>query len=174
MVAALCLNSVPYPSTGLLFELAVGWHARTRLQASHGSPIPRFDDLMTEIASKFLKDVADYDHFPPRYPEDAEYGLRELARQIPQFSTLQRIEDAKARKSHGTTYEYGDKEVMFYSKKLPHSPSCQYQYPDTFCRPFARCKMDRASTHPRERQALPGLAHLRCDTVLQFEDAIYL
>ena len=114
-MAALCSDSVPYPSTGGLFELAVGWHARTRLQAAHGGAIPTSVALTKRAAAKLLKNIADFDVAPPRYPEDTEYGLREVFRQLPRLSMLQRIQDAKKRQPRGTIYEYGDEEVLLYS-----------------------------------------------------------
>ncbi|KAJ9608804.1 hypothetical protein H2200_006575 [Cladophialophora chaetospira] len=117
-VAALCSDSVPYPSTGGLFELAVGWHARTRLQATHGSAIPRSAELTEEAAAQLLRDMADFDSAPPRYPEDAEHGLKEVFRQLPQISVLQRIEAAKKREPRGTIYEYGEREVLLYNLTL--------------------------------------------------------
>lgn len=114
-VAALCSDSAPFPSSGGLFELAVGWHARTRLQATQGATIPRSKELTTDAVATFLKEVAEFEKIPPRYPEDAEYGLNDLIRQLPRRSVLDVIADAKKRQPQGSIYEYSDKEVMLYS-----------------------------------------------------------
>ena len=113
-VAALCSDSVPYPSTGGLFELAVGWHARTRLQASGGSTIPSSEELSMESALKMLREVASFER--PSYPQESENGLREVFNQVPKMTTLQKIQDAKRRPSRESMYTYNDRDVMLYSK----------------------------------------------------------
>jgi len=90
-VALLSSDIVPYPSTGGLYELAGGWHSRTRLQSIHNGRLS--------------------------YPEESEHGLKEIVAQLLQSSLLSRIEDAKTRRIQGTIFEYGDKEVILYSKQ---------------------------------------------------------
>ncbi|KIX07897.1 uncharacterized protein Z518_02551 [Rhinocladiella mackenziei CBS 650.93] len=91
-VALLCSDVVPYPSTGALYELAAGWHARTRLEASHRGIIS--------------------------YPEESKHGLKEVARLLPPSSVLARIEDAKSRRIQGTTFEYTEREILLYNLTL--------------------------------------------------------
>jgi hypothetical protein len=114
-VAALVSDSLPFPSTGGLYELAVGWHARTRLQAGRAMRVPSSTDISITEASEFWRGLSSYDQ--PGYPEDAAQGLLEVQRSI-RFDALQRIRNAKRRKAQGTVFEYTDNEVMLYSGTL--------------------------------------------------------
>ena len=114
-VGLLCSDAVPYPSTGAIFELAAGWHARTRLQQSRGATIPSYGSDCGPV-SGFLDEVATFDASSSTYPERSKQGLQDMAHALPQNSVLSKIEQAKARKTRGTRYEYNFKDVILYSE----------------------------------------------------------
>lgn len=113
-VALMSSDVLEYSSTGVFFELGVGWHGRTRQQKSSGAQVPREGELASGNASEFLKQVADFTS--PSYPEGAVDPPQEPGGMLSQTAVLAKIEDAKRRTISGTVYEYGDKEVILYSK----------------------------------------------------------
>ncbi|OQV01357.1 hypothetical protein CLAIMM_06733 isoform 2 [Cladophialophora immunda] len=115
-VALISSDALRFSSTSAFFELGVGWHGRTRQQKSSGAQVPREEELASGSASKFLKQVADFTNLI--YSEEMPGALQETVGLLSQSAVLARIKDAKRRTISGTTYEYGDREVILYNLTL--------------------------------------------------------
>lgn len=126
-VALMCSDSLESSSTSVFFELGVGWHGRTRQQKSRGAQVPREGELASGTVSEFLKQVADF--ASPSYPEESADALQETVRLLSQSAVLSKIEAAKQRTVPGTTYEYGDKDVILYSKSIHPPLQCPLPHP---------------------------------------------
>ena len=116
MVALLSSDERLDPPTGGLYELGAGWHARTRLQTSHGCEIRLAE---SDDASSTLVQMADFDGAPVQYREELDGGLRDLACRIPQRSVSNKVEQVKRRQSRSSVFTFTVKDVTLYSEGIP-------------------------------------------------------
>ncbi|KAK5054520.1 hypothetical protein LTR84_001411 [Exophiala bonariae] len=115
-VALMCSNIVPYPSTGGLYEIGGGWHARTRLEANGGIEWNETEHLGGEEALKCLATITNFEL--KSYPEEYENGLKRLHDQVYRQGTLGRIEDAKKVQGDGSIFEYTQRDAILYNLTL--------------------------------------------------------
>ncbi|KAJ5659249.1 Peroxisomal hydratase-dehydrogenase-epimerase [Penicillium longicatenatum] len=126
LVALLCSDAAPEPSTKGLYECGSGWFGRTRWERSggHGFPV---DVKLTpeEVLSKWEK-IVNFDDGRADHPEDAADGsARAMANMDNRSggsesknSYLQNIEQAKAASTDGTAFDYTDRDVILYNLSL--------------------------------------------------------
>ena len=114
-VAFMCSDSVSYPSTGGLYEIGGGWHARTRLEANRGIDWGGRELSDVSSVAATLKELANF-QTPFSYPEDHEKGLRSLTDQVRRRGTLARIESAKNARGEGSRFGYTQRDIILYSK----------------------------------------------------------
>lgn len=118
MVALLCSDDVPFPSTGGIYEVNGGWQGRTRLQRSAGSPVSVKSDQEVpaglDMIAKFNKHSS--------YLEDGPSGYRHIMAILKTARAVEKIEAAQAARGRGGVYEYNHKDVILYSKFKPRKP----------------------------------------------------
>ena len=127
MVVALCSDSVPKPSTGGLFEVGSGWHARTRWQRSGGHGFPVDVKLTPEAVVKNWSDIVNFDDGRADNPEDGQDGLQSIMNNMQNkaggkggnsegdSAVLDNIAKAKTMQASGTQFKYDDRDVVLYN-----------------------------------------------------------
>lgn len=128
LVLLLCSDQVPDPPTGLLFEVASGWQARTRWQRSSGYGFPVGIKLTPETVIEKWSKIFDFNDGRASHPEsirDRIGGAREVAQSKSNKSEpnnnkdyLAIIENMKNAKPIGTEFSYNDKDVILYNLSL--------------------------------------------------------
>ena len=131
MVIALCSDLVPSPSTGGLFEVGSGWHARTRWQRSGGHGFPIDAKLTPEAIAKVWNRIIDFNDGRSDHPEDPQDGIRGIMNNMEnrnggsqaghgksEGGYLASISEAKEMKSEGSPFRYDDKDVILYNLSL--------------------------------------------------------
>ena len=130
MVIALCSDRVPHPSTGGLYEVGSGWHARTRWQRSGGHGFPIDVSLTPEAVSRTWNEIVDFEDGRSDHPEDSMDGVKSIMRNMenkagppgqpdPGASDfLGRISKAQGMDAQGTVFAYDDKDVILYNLSL--------------------------------------------------------
>ncbi|KAE8397594.1 peroxisomal hydratase-dehydrogenase-epimerase [Aspergillus pseudonomiae] len=112
MVALLCSDRVPFPSTGAVYEVNGGWQGRTRLQRSAGSPVSYRPDQSVPAG---LDRIANFDKRGSSYPEDGPAGHRHLKEILKTARAVEKIEAGQAARGRGGIYEYNHKDVILYN-----------------------------------------------------------
>ena len=128
LVIALCSDKVPKPTSGNLYEVGSGWHARTRWQRSGGHGFPVDVKLTPEAVAKAFADIVNFDDGRADHPEDGQDGLRSMMNNMQNKAGgdsgqsgqgaseyLQNIENAKELQSKGTQFRYDDRDVILYN-----------------------------------------------------------
>lgn len=127
MVVALCSDKVPKPSTGLLFEVGSGWHARTRWQRSGGHGFPVDVKLTPEAILKAWSDIINFDDGRADHPEDSQDGLKSIMNNMQNKSggiqaageanteILENIKKAKGIQSEGSKFRYDERDIILYN-----------------------------------------------------------
>ncbi|KAL9045860.1 MAG: hypothetical protein Q9214_001174 [Letrouitia sp. 1 TL-2023] len=133
LVVALSSDKVPEPSTGGLYEVGSGWHARTRWQRSGGHGFPLDVKLMPEAILKAWDVITDFDDGRADHPENTQEGLKGIMRNMQNANTavagrgpspasgktendvLNKIEAAKRMNADGTTFQYDERDVILYN-----------------------------------------------------------
>lgn len=127
LVVALCSDQVPKPSTGGLFEVGSGWHARTRWQRSGGHGFPVDIKLTPEAVVKVWSSIINFDDGRADHPEDSQDSLKSIMDNMRNRSSavdkagesntdiLENIEKARKVQSEGTEFTYDDKDVILYN-----------------------------------------------------------
>ena len=133
LVALLCSDRVPDPSTGGLFEVGSGWFGRTRWQRSGGHGFPIDVKLTPEHVLGVWKDIVNFDDGRADHPEDSQDGIKSIMANMQNKSgggnqkssssdqnskILSNIESAKQMKAEGTPFVYDDKDVILYNLSL--------------------------------------------------------
>ena len=125
MVVALCSDLVPHPSTGGLYEVGSGWHARTRWQRSGGHGFPIDVSLTPEAVLKSWEEIVDFEDGRTDHPEDSMDGVKSIMRNMDNKSGppgasehVGRISKAKEMDTQGTVFAYDDKDVILYNLSL--------------------------------------------------------
>ena len=133
LVALLCSDRVPDPSTGGLFEVGSGWFGRTRWQRSGGHGFPIDVKLTPEHVLGVWKDIVNFDDGRADHPEDSQDGIKSIMANMQNKSgggnqkssssdqnskILSNIESAKKMKAEGTPFVYDDKDVILYNLSL--------------------------------------------------------
>ncbi|KAG8531601.1 bifunctional hydroxyacyl-CoA dehydrogenase/enoyl-CoA hydratase fox2 [Bacidia gigantensis] len=130
MVVALCSDKVPQPSTGGLFEVGSGWHARTRWQRSGGHGFPIDVTLTPEAVSKAWNSIVDFSDGRADHPEDGQDGVKSIMKNMRNKSIyegspdheephhLANIAAAKKLQAKGSHYSYDDRNVILYNLSL--------------------------------------------------------
>ena len=129
LVLTLCSDKVPKPSTGGLFEVGSGWHARTRWQRSGGRGFPVDIKLTPEAVVKAWTDIINFDDGRADHPEDGQDGLKSIMKNMENKrheggedigegndkQVLDNIEEAKKMQSEKSDFKYDDKDVILYN-----------------------------------------------------------
>ena len=127
LVVALCSDKVPKPTTGGLFEVGSGWHARTRWQRSGGHGFPLDVKLTPEALVKVWSNIVNFDDGRADHPEDSQDGLKSIMNNMQHRSSvankagmvrtdiLDNIEKAKNLRSDGTKFTYDEKDIILYN-----------------------------------------------------------
>lgn len=129
MVVALCSDKIPNPSTGGLFEVGSGWHARTRWQRSGGHGFPIDVRLTPEAVLKEWKKIVNFEDGRTDHPDDVQDGLKSIMKNMKNKSKgspkqvpdkvdkkiLDNIENAKKLQSEGSEFSYDDKDIILYN-----------------------------------------------------------
>ena len=127
LVVALCSDKVPKPTTGGLFEVGSGWHARTRWQRSGGHGFPLDVKLTPEALVKIWPNIVNFDDGRADHPEDSQDGLKSIMNNMQnrigvankagmaRTDILENIEKAKNLRSEGTKFTYDEKDVILYN-----------------------------------------------------------
>ena len=127
LVVALCSDKVPKPTTGGLFEVGSGWHARTRWQRSGGHGFPLDAKLTPEALVKMWSSIINFDDGRADHPEDSQDGLKSIMKNMQNRSSgankagtartdiLENIEKAKFLRSEGTKFTYDEKDIILYN-----------------------------------------------------------
>lgn len=132
IVVALSSDEVPDPSTGGLYEVGSGWHARTRWQRSGGRGFPVDIKLTPETVRNAWRDIVNFDDGRVDHPEDAQEGVKSIINNMqnkgegkpPRSSgkvnreILENIEKAKKLDSEGTEFFYDDKDIILYNLSI--------------------------------------------------------
>lgn len=132
IVVALSSDEVPDPSTGGLYEVGSGWHARTRWQRSRGRGFPVDVKLTPETVRNAWRDIVNFDDGRADHPEDAQEGVKSIMNNMQNKSEgkpprssgkvnheiLENIEKAKKLDSEGTEFSYDDKTVILYNLSI--------------------------------------------------------
>lgn len=120
----MCSDLVPYPSTGGLYEIGGGWHARTRLEATRGIDWQEKDWTVSGSASSALQVLSDFNTYisPRLYLENNNNGLQTINEQAQNLVISARIENAKRAEHEGSRFEYTKRDVILYSKSSLETP----------------------------------------------------
>lgn len=132
IVVALSSDKVPDPSTGGLYEVGSGWHARTRWQRSGGHGFPIDIKLTPEAIVKQWKNIINFDDGRADHPGDIQDGLKSIVKNMQNRTKggsknalgksdqkiLQKIEKAKNAKAEGSEFSYDDKDIILYNLGL--------------------------------------------------------
>ncbi|EAW13407.1 putative peroxisomal multifunctional beta-oxidation protein (MFP) [Aspergillus clavatus NRRL 1] len=122
MVALLCSDMAPEPSTKGLYECGSGWFARTRWQRSGGHGFPVDVKLTPEAVLKQWAQIINFDDGRADHPEDNQSGTEKIMANMSNRSggdggnqILQNIEKAKQATTDGTEFDYVDRDVILYN-----------------------------------------------------------
>jgi multifunctional beta-oxidation protein len=122
LVALLCSDMCPEPSTKALYECGSGWFSRTRWQRSGGHGFPVDVKLTPEAVLKHWKQVVDFDDGRADHPEDSQAGTEKVMANMSNRSggeggndILANIEKAKQATTDGTAFDYVDRDVILYN-----------------------------------------------------------
>jgi multifunctional beta-oxidation protein len=140
LVALLCSDKLPHPSTGGLFEVGSGWVARTRWQRSGGYDFPLDRKLTPEAVTAAWDKILDFDDGRADHPEDAQDGLKRILRNMQSRTAaskksgnksrgsgkpakvdqaiLDSIERAKKAEPEACKFSYDERDVIIYSMCL--------------------------------------------------------
>lgn len=132
MVVALSSDKVPNLSTGGLFEVGSGWHARTRWQRSGGHDFHIDVKLTPEMVLKAWKKITNFNDGRADHPEDGQDALKGIIKNMQNRSkasaeknqkdedlqVLKKIEKVKSSSSEGVVYSYDDKDVILYNLSI--------------------------------------------------------
>ncbi|KEF61024.1 uncharacterized protein A1O9_02588 [Exophiala aquamarina CBS 119918] len=115
-VALMCSDSVSYPSTGGVFEIGGGWHARTRLEANKGIDWQDNDWSASESTGTAMQTLSKFnDDDAHLYPEDEGNALQIINQHAQELITLSRIEKVKQAQPEGSHFSYTKKDAILYN-----------------------------------------------------------
>ncbi|GIK07832.1 bifunctional hydroxyacyl-CoA dehydrogenase/enoyl-CoA hydratase fox2 [Aspergillus viridinutans] len=124
MVALLCSDMCPEPSSKGLYECGSGWFSSTRWQRSGGHGFPVDVKLTPEAVLKQWKQIIDFDDGRADHPEDSQAGTEKVMANMSNRSggggeggneILANIEKAKQATTEGTAFDYVDRDVILYN-----------------------------------------------------------
>jgi multifunctional beta-oxidation protein len=122
MVALLCSDMCPEPSSKGLYECGSGWFSSTRWQRSGGHGFPVDVKLTPEAVLKNWKQITDFDDGRADHPEDSQAGTEKVMANMSNRSggeggndILANIEKAKQATTEGTAFDYVDRDVILYN-----------------------------------------------------------
>jgi multifunctional beta-oxidation protein len=130
------LSSDSHSSNGGVYEIGPGWISRLRWQRSKGYAFPSDQHLTSkEVYSKW-RDIVQYENGADN-PDSAEEGMARLLANVgsstynsiqkikaaaksvkPSMTVLESIEKAKRKDWGSSTYKFGSKDVILYSKSF--------------------------------------------------------
>lgn len=128
-LALMVSDLIPSPSSGGIYEVGAGWHARTRLQSSYGVEVKCLNDKYDD---KTLSRIADFSEQTATYPELGQDGFLGTKQSENASSVSDIVEQVKSRKSSGTSFKYFPRDTILYSK-LPstlfrHRRGCETNF----------------------------------------------
>ncbi|PWY77909.1 peroxisomal multifunctional beta-oxidation protein [Aspergillus eucalypticola CBS 122712] len=124
LVALLCSDIVPEPSTKGLYECGSGWFGRTRWQRTGGHGFPVDVKLTPEEVLKHWQKITNFDDGRADHPEDGQAGSEKIMANMSNRSggdseggnnILQAIEKAKQATTDGTSFDYEDRDIILYN-----------------------------------------------------------
>lgn len=137
IVLALCSDKVPEPATGRLFESGSGWATETRWQRSGGFAFPVDVELTPEAIKEKWETIIDFDDGRADHPSTSQEATEKVLansknRKTPKKEKegssgsedkeiLGNIEKALKAQAEGTDFNYDERDVILYSKSLPHA-----------------------------------------------------
>ncbi|PYI12020.1 peroxisomal hydratase-dehydrogenase-epimerase [Aspergillus sclerotiicarbonarius CBS 121057] len=125
LVALLCSDILPEPTTKGLYECGSGWFSRTRWQRSGGHGFPVDVKLTPEEVLKNWKKITDFEDGRADHPEDGQAGSEKIMANMSNRKggdgandILQAIETAKQATTEGTPFDYVDSDIILYNLSL--------------------------------------------------------
>ncbi|OJJ46581.1 hypothetical protein ASPZODRAFT_66013 [Penicilliopsis zonata CBS 506.65] len=126
LVALLCSDMAPEPSTKGLYECGSGWFSCTRWQRSGGHGFPVDETLTPEAIVSEWKKIVDFDDGRADHPEDTQAGSERIMANMSNrrdggeeasgdAAILQAIEKCKTLTTDGTPFDYTDRDVILYN-----------------------------------------------------------
>ncbi|KAH3379898.1 hypothetical protein KXV52_003698 [Aspergillus fumigatus] len=122
MVALLCSDMCPEPSSKGLYECGSGWFSSTRWQRSGGHGFPVDVKLTPETVLKNWKQITDFDDGRADHPQDSQAGTEKVMANMSNRSggeggnnILANIEKAKQATTEGTAFDYIDRDIILYN-----------------------------------------------------------
>jgi multifunctional beta-oxidation protein len=142
LAACLCSEKVPQDSTGGIYEVGSDWVSKTRWQRSGGHLFRTTKTLTPEDVVQEWNDIATFDDrsdYPSSPPESlakmqVNVGVGKPYRpiqldakstqpsgQISGSTVIEKINSARQTQWKGSTYTYTVRDLLLYSKWLPHT-----------------------------------------------------